>query len=192
MTVARYPIDPSLQAPLTVDQYHRMIEAGILGEDDRVELLEGVLIEMTPQGRPHARFLSRFTALAVPALGPDYRVRVQLPLTLPPYGEPEPDISIVRREDDESLEHHPQAALLVVEVASESLRRDRMVKARVYARHGVPEYWVANVEDQVIEVHRDPEPEAERYRSHHVVRRGERVAPRDLPALELSLDELYG
>ena len=123
MVDTRYPVDPSLLAPLTVERYHRMIEAGILGEDDRIELLEGVLVEMSPQGRRHARFISRFTALAVPVVSPDYRVRVQLPLTLPPFGEPEPDLAIVTLGEDENLAHHPMSAVLVVEVASESLRK---------------------------------------------------------------------
>jgi Uma2 family endonuclease len=191
MVATRYPIDSSLQAPLTVDKYHRMIDAGILGEDDRVELLEGVLVEMSPQGHRHAKFISRFTALVVPVIGPAYRVRIQLPLTLPLYGEPEPDIAIVTRDEDEAPDRHPHSALLVVEVASESIRKDRLVKSRVYARAGIPEYWIANVDEHCVEIYADPDTSAERYRHHAVVRHGEELAPQTFPGLRLAVDALF-
>jgi Uma2 family endonuclease len=191
MVATRYPVDPSLQAPLTVEKYHRMIEAGILGEDDRIELLEGVLVEMSPQGRRHAQFISQFITFAVPAVAPAHRVRVQSPLTLPPFGEPEPDIAIVTRADEKAADPHPSTALLIVEVASESLRKDRLVKSRVYARAGVLEYWIADVEGQRIEVYRDPDPGAERYRQHEVVSRGQTVSPQAFPELRLAVDELF-
>ena len=191
MVATRYPIDSSLQAALTVEKYHRMIDAGILGKDDRVELLEGVLVEMSPQGHRHAKFISRFNAVVARAIDPAYRVRIQLPLTLPPYGEPEPDIAIVTRDEDEAPDRHPHTALLVVEVASESIRKDRLVKSRVYARAGIPEYWIANVDEQCVEIYADTDASAERYRSQAVVRQGEELAPRAFPALRLAVDALF-
>jgi Uma2 family endonuclease len=191
MLATRYPIDSSLLAPLTVEKYHRMIDAGILGEDDRVELLEGLLVELTRQGHRHAKFISRFNAAVARVIDPAYRVRIQLPLTLPPYGEPEPDIAIVTVEEDEAPGRHPNTAVLVVEVASESIRKDRLVKSRVYARAGVPEYWIANVDEQCVEVHADPDTSAERYLSHEVVRTGEELAPRAFPSLRLALAALF-
>lgn len=191
MVATRYPVDSSLQAPLTVEKYHRMIDAGILGEDDRVELLEGVLVEMSPQGHRHAKFISRFNAVVVPIVGPGFRVRIQLPLTLPPYGEPEPDIAIVATDEDEAPDRHPHTALLIVEVASESIRKDRNVKARVYARAGIPEYWIADVENQRIEVYTDPDAGAERYRSQSVIQRGQNASPQAFPALRLAIDALF-
>lgn len=192
MVASRYPVDPSLQAPLTVEKYHRMIDAGILGDEDRVELLEGVLVEMSPQGPRHAKIISRFTATAVRILGPAYRVRIQLPLTLAPYGEPEPDIAIVTLEEEETAERHPRTALLVVEVASESIRKDRLVKTRVYARAGIPEYWIVNVDSSSVEIHADPDPTAEQYRIQVVAQRGETITPRSFPALALSVEALLG
>jgi Uma2 family endonuclease len=191
MVATRYPIDSSLQAPLTVEKYHRMIDAGILGEDDRVELLEGVLVEMGPQGHRHAKFISRFNAAVARVIDPASRVRIQLPLTLPPYGEPEPDIAIVTVGEDEAPDRHPHAAVLVVEVASESIRKDRLVKSRVYARAGVPEYWIANVDEQCVEVYTDPDASAERYRSQAVARVGEELAPQAFPSLRLALGALF-
>lgn len=191
MVATRYPVDSSLQAPLTVEKYHRMIDAGILDDDDRVELLEGVLVEMSPQGHRHAKFISRFTAVVVPVIGRGSRVRIQLPLTLPPYGEPEPDIAIVTTDEDEAPDRHPNTALLIVEVASESIRKDRNVKARVYARAGIPEYWIADVDNQRIEVYTDPEASAERYRSLVVIHRDQEVAPQAFPALRLAVDQLF-
>ena len=191
MVATRYPVDSSLQAPLTVEKYHRMIDAGILGPDDRVELLEGVLVEMSPQSHRHAKFISRFNAAVARIIDPAYRVRIQLPLTLPPYGEPEPDIAIVTQEEDEAPDRHPQTALLVVEVASESIRKDRTVKTRVYARAGIPEYWIADLDNLCVEIYSDPDTSAERYRSQVVVQRGSQVAPQAFPALRLALDPLF-
>lgn len=191
MVSTRYPVDPSLQAPLTVEKYHQMIDAGILGEDDRVELLEGVLVEMSPQYPAHARFISGFTAVAVPAVGPLHRVRIQLPLTLPPYGEPEPDIAIVEVEEENRADSHPQIAVLIVEVASSSLPKDRLVKARVYARAGIPEYWIANIDAKCIEVHRSPHPAAEIYHDHEVIGAGQTIAPQAFPTLQLAVDALF-
>jgi Uma2 family endonuclease len=190
MVATRYPVDPILQAPLTVEKYHRMIDAGILGEDDHIELLEGVLVEMSPQGYRHAKFISRFNA-ATRIIDDTYRVRIQMPLTLPPYGEPGPDIAIVTLEEDEAPERHPYTALLIVEVSSESLRKDRLVKSRVYARAGVPEYWIADVDAQRIEVYREPDPAAERYRHQEVIGRGQTLSPQAFPDLRLALDELF-
>lgn len=192
MVASRYPVDPSLQAPLTVEKYHRMIDAGILGEEDRVELLEGVLVEMSPQGPRHAKIISRFTAAAASAIGAANRLRIQLPLTLVPYGEPEPDIAIVTLDEEEGAERHPRTALLVVEVASESIRKDRLVKTRVYARAGIPEYWIVDVDSSTVEIHADPDPIAERYGTQTVAQRGETITPRSLPALALSVEALLG
>jgi Uma2 family endonuclease len=109
------------QRPITVDEYHRMIGAGILGEDEHVQLLAGTVVAMTPQGRPHARVVQRLTRLFVRAVGDDLEVLTQLPLTLLDDSEPEPDLAVVKAEDAQSGEHHPRTAVLVIEVAGESL-----------------------------------------------------------------------
>ena len=135
MSVATsFPDLQGRQRRITVDEYHRMIAAGILGEDEHVQLIAGTLVAMTPQGGPHARVIQRLNRLLVRAVGDDLVVRPQLPLTLVDDSEPEPDLAVVRARDAESGERHPRTALLVVEVAGESLPLDRRVDHCVHAR----------------------------------------------------------
>jgi Uma2 family endonuclease len=153
------------QRRLSVGDYHRMTEAGILGEDDRVELLEGVIVEMSPQGPRHARLIQRLCDPTFASVPPDQVVRCQLPLTFDRDSEPEPDVSIVRRADAASDTSHPSTAALVFEVAGESLQKDRLTKSALYAGAGIPEYVIVNVEERCLEVHRDPDPPSRRYRT---------------------------
>jgi len=120
--------------PISVDEYHRMIDAGILDEDEKVQLIDGMLVAMTPQGRPHAFVIQELTRLLVRALGDDFKVLTQLPLTLGNDSEPEPDLTVVRAQDAASRTHHPATAALVIEVSGDSLRFDRRTKAALYAR----------------------------------------------------------
>lgn len=141
-----------------------MIEARVFDEDERLELIEGVIIRMSPQSPQHTgviRYLNKVIARALPeglALNP------QLPLSVSDTSEPEPDLAVVEIGDADRREH-PKTARLVIEVARDSLRKDRGVKAGLYARTGIPEYWIVNVEERAIEVHRDPDPAASRYRT---------------------------
>jgi Uma2 family endonuclease len=169
-----------------------MIETGILSEDEHVELLDGVLIAMTPQNPPHARAIQRLNHLFTRALPDEFTVLPQLPLTLAEDSEPEPDLAVVRSEDARSSEHHPRTALLVVEVAADSLARDRGAKAALYARAGIPEYWVVNLADRAIEVHRDPDTTTGRYRSAFVVSGSDPISPGFWPALKLDVGQVLG
>jgi Uma2 family endonuclease len=173
----------------SVDEYHRLIDAGILGEDEHVELLEGALYEMSPQGEPHARVVERLTRLLIRALGEEYRVRPQLPLT---FGdsEPEPDLAVVR-EGDGPRDDHPRTALLVVEVSRSSLAHDRTVKARVYARAGVPELWIVDIETRRVEVRRDPDPASGHYRRVWSAGVGDSLACASLPGLTVGVQRLF-
>jgi Uma2 family endonuclease len=153
------------QHRLSVEDYHRMTEVGILGEDDRVELLEGVIVEMSPQGPRHAKLIQRLCDPTFASVPPDRIVRCQLPLTFGRDSEPEPDVSIVRRADAASDISHPTTAALVFEVAGESLQKDRLTKSALYAGAGIPEYVIVNVEQGCLEVQRDPDPASRRYRS---------------------------
>jgi Uma2 family endonuclease len=179
------------QRRITVDEYHRMIEAGILGEDEHVQLLSGTLVAMTPQGRPHARAVQRLTRLLVRAVGDDLEVLTQLPLTLLDESEPEPDLAVVRAEDAQSGEHHPRTAVLVIEVAGDSLRLDRQSKAALYARAGIPEYWIANLAEATVEVHREPDPEAGTYRMKTIVPSGEALVPAAVPGVTIEVAGLF-
>ncbi len=143
--------------PLSLERYERMVDAGILGPNDRVELLRGVLAAVTPQGITHAGVIEELTHLLVSDLPRDMRVRVQLPLRLPESGsEPEPDLAVV--EAGPRTTHHPQSAQLVIEVADCSQSRDLNVKAAIYAESGIQEYWVIAVRDRAVTVHREPSP----------------------------------
>jgi Uma2 family endonuclease len=170
----------------TVGDYHRMLEAGILGEDDPVELLDGVIVEMSPQAAAHARIITRLTRLLVLSLGDSFDVRPQLPLTLDEQSEPEPDLAVVRAELVPPGEH-PHHALLVVEVASSSLARDRTVKARLYARASIPEYWLVDAERECIEVYRDPDATEGRYGSMETLSGEDVLQCRSLLGVSVSL-----
>jgi Uma2 family endonuclease len=163
--------DPALmlvldrQRRLSVGDYHRMIEAGILGEDDHVELLEGVMVQMTPQGPRHAQLIQRLCDPTFAQVPRDHIVRCQLPLTIGDESEPEPDVSVVRRADTQSDTSHPTTAALVFEVSGESLQHDRLTKSAVYASAAIPEYVIVNVEQRCLEVHTDPDPASRRSRT---------------------------
>jgi Uma2 family endonuclease len=137
-------------------EYEKMIDAGILGEDEHVELVGGEIVAMSPEGPQHARTIDLCAEALRRAFGAGFTVRVQHPLVFDPDGEPEPDLAVVAGEPRAHLGAHPRAAVLVVEVAESSLAYDRTTKARLYARAGVPEYWIVNLRDRVVEVHREP------------------------------------
>ena len=141
----------------TVDEYHRMIESGILLEDDRVELLDGWILEMSPIGPPHEVCVSLILAALQQILPRAWFVRVQAPITLA-TGEPQPDLAVVRGKARDYLSHHPGPPdiALLIEIADSSLQFDRLQKRRQYAIAGIPEYWIVNLVNRCLEVCRDP------------------------------------
>lgn len=143
--------DPD-RAPITRAEYDALVRRGAL-QDARVELLYGRMVSMSPIGTSHRYSVSRLGRLLMVALDGRADVYVQQPFAAPDESEPEPDVSVVAPGD--YLDDHPKAAWLIVEVADSSLTRDRD-KAKLYAAAGVPEYWVVNLVDQCIEVHREP------------------------------------
>jgi Uma2 family endonuclease len=174
----------------TVDEYHRLIAAGILDEDEHVELLEGVITQMSPQGVPHASCIQWLNRYLIRALPDTYVVRPGLPLTLRPRNEPEPDFAVVT--EASAREHtHPSSALLAIEVSSGSLRIDRKVKAAVYSRAGIPGYWIVNVEAQVVEVFTDPDLAGGVYRRVRTVLRTDTLTSEVLPQLSFPLADLF-
>ena len=175
---------------LNVGEYHRMIEAGILHEDERVELLEGVIVAMAPQRDPHAWAIEWLTRFLVRVLGDEYRVRPQLPLTLGDQNEPEPDLAVVRA-GSRAKGRHPDSALLVIEVADDSLRKDRTVKSALYARFGIPEYWIVNVEDEVIEALTDPNRDAGVYRRLQTFSKEDAITSVAIPLVSFPVRELF-
>lgn len=179
------------QRRISVAEYHLMIEAGILDEDEHVELLEGVIVEASPQSEAHAHAIQYLNRVLVRSLGDELFVRPQLPLTLGDWSEPEPDLAVVRVADLPSRKEHPRQALLAVEVALDSLRKDRLVKASLYARFGIPEYWIVDVARESVEVYRDPDPAARRYARQETVRGDDRLAPSLLPQVDIRVADIF-
>jgi Uma2 family endonuclease len=143
---------------LTVREYHRMAEVGLLSRDARVELIEGEIIDMAPIGSRHAVVVDLLAESLIEAAKRSALVRTQGPVRLSRYSEPEPDIALLERHVGRYLRSHPTAedVLLIVEVSDTTLRFDREVKAGLYARHAIPEYWVVDLNDNLVHVLRDP------------------------------------
>jgi len=156
VTAPLFPM-PEFVWKFTVGQYHQMIHAEILGEDDPVELLEGVLVTKMPKNPPHslATHLIREALTRLISLG--WCVNTQEPITLTD-SEPEPDVAVVQGSPRQYSDRHPRAeeTALVIEVADSSLSRDRGLKKRIYARAGIPVYWIVNLPERKIEVYSQP------------------------------------
>jgi Uma2 family endonuclease len=175
-------------------EYDRMIEHGLLGEDDPVELIDGEILRMTPQGIPHAGGIGLVHDALCLVFGHTH-VRTQLPFALDPVSEPEPDLVVVPGSPRDYLEAHPDTALLVVEVADTTLAFARRTKGSLYARAGIAEYWIVNVSDGALEVYREPaeDPSARygfAYGDTRVLRAGDQVAPLAAPDAELPVADL--
>ena len=170
------------------DTYDRAVEAGVFGPDDRVELIEGRLVSVTPQGSRHATGIRLANRALGRAFGERAIVQCQLPLAIAGDSEPEPDVAVIGGEISDYRDAHPSTALLVVEVADDSLVYDRTVKRSLYARCGVPEYWIVAIPDACIEVCRDPAGDG--YRDVTILRAGETVAPLARPAAAIPAADL--
>jgi Uma2 family endonuclease len=174
----------------TVERYFALSDAGVLGADDRVELLEGVIVAMSPSNPLHAAVTGHTADAIRRIVGERGVVREQHPLVLGLYSVPEPDIAIVPGTHADYVDDHPRTALLVVEVADWSLAQDRLTKARIYAAAGIPEYWIVNLRDECIEVHRGPEPGSGRYATRQVVTREDTIDLVALANARLAVDDL--
>ncbi|HEY0077518.1 MAG TPA: Uma2 family endonuclease [Pyrinomonadaceae bacterium] len=176
----------------TATEFERMGEAGILAEDARLELIEGEIIELSPISSHHAAcvmFLNRFLNRAV---GDETIVSVHNPIKLDDFSEPQPDVALLRLRDDFYRDGHPTPAdvLLVVEVADTTVEYDRRVKAPLYAKAGIAEYWLVNLPDEQLEIYSDPE-NGEYARAEHV-RRPDAAQSRSLPKLSVSVSDVLG
>lgn len=137
-------------------EYEQLVEQGFFRCDERLELLDGLLLVKEPQSSSHMTALRLAEDALRIAFGAGWDVRAQSPVALDRRSEPEPDVSVVRGSPRDYRDAHPRSPVLVVEVALASLRLDRTRKCRAYARAGVPEYWIVNLVDRVLEVHREP------------------------------------
>ena len=175
----------------TVDEFARMGEAGIFTADDRVELLDGEVYEMTPIGPPHAWIVDRLTELLVTRLAGRAHVRIRSPIRLDPHTEPQPDVAVAQRSDSYADRHpEPGDVLLVVEVADSSLRYDRAQKVPRYGKAGIPETWLVDIEAGTIGVYTGPGPDG--YARQDVRQRGSNVAAASVPDLVIPVDDVFG
>ena len=181
-----------LRRRFTVDEYHRMGQTGILGEDDRLELLEGEIAEMAPIGSRHQGTVDRLTELFSRRMADMATIRVQGPVRLGEDSEPQPDLTLLRRRADFYASAHPgpHDVLLLVEVSDSSTEYDREVKLPLYARHGIAEVWLVGLEAGIVEVYRGPTDRG--YREVSRSRRGQDLSPEAFPRLELAVDDILG
>lgn len=172
-----------------------MGESGIFAPDERVELIEGDIIPVSPQNPRHARKISKLNTRFVRLFGDTHEIRVQLPLTLGTHSEPEPDFALVKLETPLPGARHPEMADLVVELADSSLSFDRNAKASLYAKAQISEYWILNLKNQKLEIRTLPAQDTESaygwsYSSTQVHSLGAKVSPKFAPDVFFEVSEL--
>lgn len=176
----------------TRQEYDRMAETGVFGPEERVELIDGEVLVVSPQNEPHFVAIEKTAEAARTAFGPGHWVRAQGPLALGPDSEPEPDVAVVVGGPDDYADH-PTTALLVVEVALSTLAFDRGDKAGLYARAGIADYWLLNLVDRQLEVYRDPGalPDGRTgYRSRTMLAPSDAVRALSAPEVEIAVEAL--
>ncbi len=172
--------------------YHRMAEAGILGEDDRVELIDGEVRLMSPIGTTHAAIVNRYAVLLFAQVGKTAIVSVQNPIQLSATSEPQPDLALLRYRDDFYAKAAPTPAdvLLLIEVSDTTLAYDRQEKLPRYALAGVPEVWITNVDGQAVERYSDPQ--GNQYATKQTFKRGQSIGVLALPQIMVAVDNIFG
>lgn len=158
ITTAIQPPQPPQPVRFTVQDYHRLVDLGFLGEDDHIELIRGELIRTAARGTAHDACITRLLRVLLPSIGERATLQCQSPITIASDGEPEPDFAIVQNREDDYASAHPTAkeTLLVIEVADSSLEYDRTVKLALYAEAAIPHYWLFNVIDRTLEAYSEP------------------------------------
>lgn len=181
-----------LRRRFSVEEYYLMAKAGILTEDDRVELIEGEIVEMAPIGSHHAGCVIRLIQFLSRQVGSRALVNAQNPVRLGEHSEPQPDIALLRPRADFYASAHPGPSdvLLLIEVADTTVEYDREVKVPLYARAGIGEFWLVDLAGESIEVYQSPAPQG--YRQVKVVTQEGDLAPEALPELKLSAREILG
>jgi Uma2 family endonuclease len=187
-TVLQYP----QRHPISAQEYLRMAQAGVFAPDFRLELVEGEILEMAPIGSAHASAVNTLNRLFVHLAGDDAIVSVQNPIVLGRQSVPRPDLALLRPRSDNYFGGHPAAAdvLLFVEVADTTLTFDTGAKVSLYARHGIPEVWVVDLDGRAVRVYRDPT--ATGYKTTFRTAGGERLAALALPQVIIEPRQLFG
>jgi Uma2 family endonuclease len=170
----------------TLDEYERMIEAGVFQEDEHLELIRGEIVEIPPIGFDHGSGVSNLVTALAAQVGKAARLWPQGPLQIAPDSRPEPDFALLKPQNySKKRPVTPSDVLLIIEVSDTTLQYDHKVKGPLYAQAGIPEYWIVNLPDDVIEVYTEPSGGA--YRSTRKVKRGQTLAlPAELGAIEVS------
>lgn len=174
----------------TVEDFHKMVDAGLLTEDSGVELIDGEVVEMAPIGSGHAGKVSRLVHLFSSLAGNRAIVSPQNPIVLGDYSEPQPDIALLRWREDfyENAHPRPQDILLLIEVSDVTARYDRQIKVPLYACHGIPEVWLIDLHCQCVEIYRHPREghylQADTYRTGS-------VSPQQLPEMTIDINQLF-
>ena len=176
-------------------EYDRLIACGAFDDDDRIELLDGLMVVKEPQGSWHAATVSHIRRVLQRAFGDRYDVRTHAPVALDDMSEPEPDLAVVKGRPRDYRREHPAKPVLLVEVADSSLAKDRLRKSGLYARAGIADYWIVNAIDVVVEVYRQPERAAGlrygwKYGSVRLLRRGAVVSPLAAPRARIRVTDL--
>jgi Uma2 family endonuclease len=176
----------------TVEEYYRMAEAGILSEDDRVELIDGEVVQMPAIGSRHAACVRRFTQLFSERAANRALVSVQNPVRLSKYSEPQPDLAMLRPRGDFYASGHPgpEDVLLIVEVADTSVEYDRTVKVPLYARAAIPEVWLVDLASDIVEVYRRPSTTG--YQIAQRANRRDTLSVEALPGITVSVGDVLG
>ena len=177
---------------ITVDEYYRMAETGVLAPDARVELIEGEIVDMAPIGSRHGSTVKRLNQLLTAQVGDRAIVAVQDPVRLSPRSEPQPDLMLLAPRADFYEHAHPTAAdvLLLIEVSDTTARYDRVIKLGLYARHGVREVWIVDLDNRLLRIFRNPQGEV--YTEVHETARPGIVSPQALPGLHIDASQLLG
>ena len=175
----------------TVEEYHRMADAGILREDERIELIDGEIVEMAPIGNRHLGCVINLTRLFITRLDDRAVVSPQNPVVILPRSEPQPDLLLLRPLAVSYSQHRPASGdvLLAVEVADTTVRFDRLVKGRLYARAGIPEFWLCLAADGTVEVYRGPS--AEGYAGMTLYGPGQTVSPLAFPDVGFAVSDFF-
>ncbi|MEH2304738.1 Uma2 family endonuclease [Nostoc sp.] len=181
-----------LRRKFTVEQYHKMLESGILTEDDRVELIRGEIIEMSPIGTKHAACVNRLINLLVELLGKRVIVAAQNPVALNDNSQPQPDVALLKPRDDFYATAHPQPQdiFLLIEVADSTIEYDREEKIPLYAEANIIEVWLVDINEQVVEVYQQPS--AARYQFMQKLTSDESLSIPGFPDVNISVDEIFG
>lgn len=174
----------------TTTEYEQMIQAGVFGEDERLELIDGEIVEMAPISSVHAGHVNRLVRLFTRLLGDRALMAVQNPIQLGEHSEPQPDLVLLRPRADDYIDSHPQPedVLLLVEVSETSLDFDRKIKLPLYARAGIIEVWLVSLVDRSVEVYREPTPEG--YRTHNVLKSNDSISCVALPDVKMNMSSI--